>query len=289
MTFNPDPVRLARQVQSLRSQVDEILIVDNGSTVPPGAIAESEGVRMIALAENVGVASGFNIGMREARATGAEFALLLDHDSVPLEGMVAKLLEGYRKAQKSCTGPIAAVGPRVVDPRERSDYPFIRLGWMRNDHVRCDRAVDGVVECDFLITSGSLVAVEHLEDVGELDDSLFIDSVDFEWCCRARARGFHLVGVCDARLDHRLGDDRRRVVGGLALVVHSPQRLYYMTRNRMLLYRRSYVPLKWKLKDVLRLGAKFAATMALLPPRRAYARMTWHAICDGLAGRGGRR
>jgi len=74
----------------------------------------------------------------------------------------------------------------------------------------------------------------------------------------------------------------------MALVIHSPHRLYYMTRNRLLLYRRAYVPLKWKIKDVIRMGCKFIVTILLVAPRRLYARMTWVAIRDAVAGRGGR-
>jgi rhamnosyltransferase len=287
VTFNPDPARLRRQVEALDGQVDEILIVDNGSAAPlPELPAGMHGVRLFALEENRGVASGFNIGMREARARGARFVLLLDHDSIPSPDMVAQLVDGYHRAQEASAAPIVAVGPCVVDVRDRREYPFIRLGWLRNAHLRCSGAER--VPCDFLISSGALIALEHVPAIGEFDESLFIDSVDFEWCCRARSRGFALVGICAARLDHWLGDERREVLGAIALVVHSPQRLYYMTRNRLLLYRRRYIPIKWKVKDVLRLLGKFLATMVLLPSRAAYARMTWLAIRDGLAGRCGK-
>jgi hypothetical protein len=61
-----------------------------------------------------------------------------------------------------------------------------------------------------------------------------------------------------------------------------------MTRNRFLLYRRPYMPLKWKLKDFLRALAKFVATVLLVAPRREYAKMTYWAIRDAAARRGGR-
>lgn len=288
VTFNPDPDRLIRQIDALRRQVDDVLIVDNGSATPSiASIARSQGACVVELAENRGVASGFNIGIRKAHARGAEFVLLLDHDSIPSSDMVARLVDGYRTAQTASELPVAAVGPSIIDTRDDREYPFIRLGWLRNAHLRGTQDAQ-LIPCDFLISSGALLAVDHVAAIGEFDESLFIDSVDFEWCCRARALGFALVGVSAARLDHWLGDERRPVVGDTALVVHSPQRIYYMTRNRLLLYRRAYVPFKWKAKDVLRLIAKFAATMALLPPRRAYARMTWLGICHGLAGHGGK-
>ena len=139
-----------------------------------------------------------------------------------------------------------------------------------------------------LISSGTLVSIDAFDKIGRFDETLFIDNVDLEWCCRARARGFLLFGVCDAQLDHRLGDQRRVVFDRLVLVVHSPLRMYYQTRNRILLYRRGYMPLKWKLKDNLRMVARFAAIMLFVAPRLEYLRMTALAIRDGVANRGGR-
>jgi rhamnosyltransferase len=279
--------------------VAHIVIVDNGSQPPAAELVEREPalraaraagrLEVIALPDNRGVAQGLNVGVARARERGAQFVLLLDDDSVPDAGMVATLLAGFDRGRtESGKAPVAAVGPRVSDVRDPRDYPFIRLGWIHNRHLRCGDSSDGVVACDFLISSGSLIALESLAAIGEFDETLFIDSVDLEWCCRARARGFALYGVCGARLDHRLGDHRRRIMKGVELVVHPPERLYYMTRNRLLLYARPYMPLKWKLKDLLRVMAKFAATMLLIAPRFEYARMTLRAVRDAAARRGGK-
>jgi rhamnosyltransferase len=293
VTYNPDPGRLSEQIRALRGQVDRILVVDNGSQAPVGDMLAADpggpSIELIGLAENRGVASAFNIGVRRARERGAQFVLLLDHDSIPTPGMVTALRAAYERcAQSPGAPPVAAVGPRVNDVRDHREYPFIRMGWTHNRHLRCGADGAQALACDFIISSGTLIPLESFSSVGEFDESLFIDSVDLEWCCRARSRGLALYGVCAARLDHWLGDQRRRVLGNLRLVVHSPQRVYYMTRNRLLLYRRSYVPLKWKLKDVLRVVGKFAATRLLIAPRGEYARMTARAIRDALAQRGGK-
>ena len=299
VAFNPEIARLAQQLRALRGQVDDIVIVDNGSDPPlerlfaeaaPNHPEMREAApRMVVLPANLGIARGLNVGIAAAAKNGAAFVVLLDHDSVPEPGMVAHLLEVHVRSAGTRESPaVAAIGPRVSDSRDKRDYPFVRLGWLRNRHVHCEGARDTVVPCDFLISSGKLLSLDAFEKVGPFEDDLFIDSVDREWCFRARSRGFALYGACAAQLDHRLGDRRRAAPFGLELVVHSPERIYYMTRNRALLYRRAYVPLKWKVKDFLRVLAKFAATMMFVPPRREYARMTWLAIRHALAGRGGK-
>ena len=299
VAFNPDPLRLAAQLAALRDQVDEIVIVDNGSAQSVKTILAQSGmatligdishINFIVLAENQGIASGFNIGVDASQKRGAEFVLLLDQDSVPAADMVSKLHSGYQQASdESATGGVAAVGPRIVDSRDKHEYPFIRLGWIRNQHMRCIDHGKKCIACDFLISSGSLIPMRAFDKIGGFDEALFIDSVDLEWCFRARSAQFSLYGICDAKLDHRLGDHRRAVLNKIFLVVHSPLRIYYITRNRILLYWRPHVPLKWKLKDLLRMAAKFVAIMLFVAPRLEYLRMTLLAIRDGLANRGGR-
>jgi rhamnosyltransferase len=299
VAFNPELARLAQQLRALTGQVGEMVVVDNGSQPPlqelfPRHASEypqfgAPTLRLVTLPQNEGVARGLNVGVEAARESGAAFVLLLDHDSVPAADMVSHLMAAHERGASRPGAPrVAAMGPRVKDLRDSREYPFVRLGWLRNRHMRCGEGSDEIVECDFLISSGTLVPLDAYAAIGAFEEALFIDSVDREWCFRARDRGFVLEGVCAAQLDHRLGDRRRGVANGFELVVHSPVRLYYMTRNRLLLYQRAYVPLKWKLKDFLRVLAKFAAVMLFVSPRGEYARMTLWAIRDAVARRGGK-
>jgi len=295
VAFNPDPARLAAQLEALRGQVDEAIVVDNASATATADLIRklerpaAEGrpaVRVISLADNHGVASGFNQGIEAAARRNCGYVLLLDHDSVPAPAMVQALVAAHREA--SARGPVAAVGPRVRDARDQHEYAFIRLGWARNPRVRCADS-SGLVRCDFLISSGSLISMQAYGQVGRFDDELFVDYVDLEWCCRARSMGYSLYGACAARLEHRIGDNTRTVLGGVRIHVHSPERLYYMMRNRMLLYGRSHMPLKWKLSDVPRGAVKVATALLFVPPRREYLRMAWAALRDAARGAGGAR
>lgn len=299
VAFNPDPARLAQQLAAVRNQVDEIIIVDNASAPSlansldcPEIVAvlgNAPHIEVVELHENGGIACGFNVGIELARSRGAGFVLLLDHDSIPAADMVSKLVAGYIRAiGESGATSVAAVGPQIIDSRDAHEFPFIRLGWLRNQHIRCVDGQESLVACDLLISSGTLIPIDAFDKIGRFDESLFIDNVDLEWCCRARRGQFSLFGVCEAELDHRLGDQRRVVLSQLFIVVHSPLRMYYQTRNRILLYRRGYVPLKWKLKDMLRMAARFVAVILFVAPRLDYLRMTVLAIRDGVANRGGR-
>jgi rhamnosyltransferase len=292
IAFNPEATRFVTQLHSLLHQVDLVIVFDNASKTPVEMMLDAdlrERVRIQRSEENLGIAAALNRGIDSAREQRCELALLMDHDSVPADGMVATLTQRLIELENDGGAPVAAVGPRIVDPRNRTDFPFVQLGWLRNQKLLCGGG-QASIATDFLITSGTLCRLATLaaENVGPFDESLFIDNVDMEWSYRARARGWRLYGVCATSLDHRLGDHRHQVLPGLTLVVHSPVRVYYMTRNRIALYRRGYIPLKWKLKDSLRMILKLVSTSLFLTPHLRYLRMGCLGVVDALRRRSGR-
>lgn len=289
VTHQPALPALQATLAALAPQVAAIDVIDNASA-DTGALhalcAARPRVTLHAQAENLGLAHAQNLGIAAARARpGITHVLLLDQDSVPQAGMVAALLDAIERLRS--TGKVAAVGPRFRDPREHADAPFVRIRFPFNRKLRCDGSCTEI-RCDFLIASGCLIPLAVLDEVGDMDASLFIDNVDLDWCFRASARGYALHGVCGAHLAHHLGDARQRVAGlPRGIIVHPPARLYYMMRNRVLLYRRAYTPRRWIAQDVPRLAAKFALFALLVAPRRANMRAMLGGLRAGIAGRTG--
>jgi rhamnosyltransferase len=75
--------------------------------------------------------------------------------------------------------------------------------------------------------------------------------------------------------------------GAGQVVTHSPVRLYYIMRNRVLLYRSRATPRVWVAQDVIRVPVKFFLFAALIGPRRRNVAMMVHGLTDGLRGRRG--
>ncbi len=247
VAYRPDFKRLHRVLEATAPQVARIVVVNNG---PPAAMGADlpQGIRVLEMGANRGLGAGLNAGIDVARAQGATHVLLLDQDSVPAPDMVSRLLRGLAVSAE-WRPRIAAAGPLFVDAESGHPGFFVRLGWLVLRRIRCE--ADELVPCDFLISSGSLIPVPVLETVGPMDDSLFIEHLDTEWHLRARANGFQALGVCGARMTHVRGEDRVRLLG-LDLPRHVPLRHYYLFRNSLRLYRRSYAPGRWILSDLLR-------------------------------------
>ena len=289
VSYQPEPATIAQLVDIVAPQVGALVVVDNASAgswqLALSRMLSARGGALLGQPHNIGLAAAQNLGVDWARSNGFRHVLLLDQDSTPGDGMVASLLQALQDA--SATDKVAAVGPCFHDLRDGRTAPFVRVGFPLNRKFWCT-ADSQLIACDFLISSGTLIPLSVLDQVGVMDAGLFIDNVDLEWGFRAQALGYALYGVGSATMHHRLGDDRRALpFGGGQVVVHGPLRLYYMMRNRVLLYRMPHVPSVWKAQDLLRVLAKLFLFSLLIAPRLRNLRCMLRGMSDGLHGRQG--
>jgi rhamnosyltransferase len=288
VTYNPDSVRLQQLLDAVLPQVDSVRLIDNGSAAEVLAWLRGladDGLQLLELGENKGIAAAMNAGIAAARADGCSHILLLDHDSVPAPSMVDDLLRALAIVRPEGRG-VAAVGPRYLDERQDNPPPFIRVRGLRVERCPCPTP-DTIVAVDYLISSGSLIPCTTLDAVGGMAEELFIDYVDIEWGLRARRLGFQSYGVCAAQMAHDLGDAPIEFMGR-RLPLHSPLRHYYHFRNAVWLYRSRDLPLHWKCADGWRLLLKYGFYTLFATPRIEHLRMMSRGIVDGLRGRMGR-
>jgi len=213
VTFNPDPQRLKDNLETLPPQVDELLIIDNGSNNLAeirALINELECPHLIANGINRGISGALNQAMEWSEGRGAGWVLLLDQDSVLAPGSVAIL----RKALKP---GVAVASPAIVDRNNSATHS----------------PEGGQQQVDYCITSGSLCDISTWRTVGGYDETLFIDFVDFDYCIRLRMLGYTLVRDGDAVLLHEIGRITKH--GRLTAYNHSAFRLRHMA-NDMLAY-----------------------------------------------------
>lgn len=274
---------LAHLLTTIEPSVEQIVIVCNGgdlTTLP-------EKVAIIRNSVNVGLGAALNQGIKWADNRGFSEVLFFDQDSSPRPDMVLRLRAALSGLQGTMA-KVAAVGPMFTDPRTGRNFPFFKWGFWRKLFSDC---TDEVVEADFLIISGCLIPLSVLRDVGDMDDSLFIDCTDLEWCFRALGKAYRLFGVCDARMDHQMGDRtfaiRLPFGRTIHLGIHVPARLYYMMRNRVLLYSMPHTAWKWISNDILRVPIKFLIFVSLIPNRRRNAAYMLAGLFHGIIGRRG--
>lgn len=274
--YHPDPGRVRDTAANLGEQADLLCVVDN----TPGAdnaplFAHIPNCTYISHGGNLGIAAGHNTGIRHLLASGCEYVLLSDQDSMAPEGMLDKLLRAHRHLEQAGER-IGAVGPLPI--QRNTGLPIadpVNKQW--------EGMVEGmhVMHFDTIISSWSLIKRDALEEVGLMDESLFIDGVDYDWCCRAkylhRRRSFIIDSL---RLSHMLGEETSGRIR-----IPTPFRVYYQFRNYLRLVRRPYMPGWWKRKNGLKYTVKAVYYPLFLKPRGAFARQIARGIRDGLRSR----
>jgi len=219
VAYNPNLPLLERSFQSLLEQVDYLIVVDNS---PQSMLSSNGKVSVERLGCNIGIAAAQNIGIRKAIEFGAEYILLSDQDTVYPDNYVSAMLPVFGLFPSACV-----IVPRFMD--------VIKKG---ADGFYLDRPVlfkkfyplSGKHKVFQAIASGKVLKVSSLDKIGLMNEDLFIDWVDFEWCWRARSKGFEIVGNADVVIQHLLGDVSKDL-GFREVNLRSPARHYYITRN----------------------------------------------------------
>ena len=284
VSFQPTEI-VAQEVQGLRAQVASIVVIDNGSDQAHLPNLIDLPAEVIRLDRNVGIGAAHNIGITRARELGATHVILMDQDSLPAPDMVARLLAAECALLERGEN-VGAVGPVYYDPRLAKSWPFFRMSRFGVRAHECAGAP--YVSCDFLISSGTLSRMGVIDAVGPMKDAYFLEHVDTEWSLRARAAGYRLYGVCDARMDHHLGDATVAVPFSPRRVqLYRPYRHYYLFRNAVLLWREKYAPLAWKINETKRLAYRLVFFALFVQPRLQRLKFMLLGLWHGLLGRSG--
>lgn len=288
VTFKPD-AEFKRRLVAIAAQCEHVIVVDNGSPEPLFTTGP-EGIEVLRQGENLGLATALNIGLQRALALGFLWAVAFDQDSTPESGMIACLWTTL--ARQTNPARVAVVGPRLREERvEHEDHrwvvphPRCRLFFHRAPCSGHD--LPGVA---FVITSGSLLNLTVLQQIGPMDEGLFIDYIDHDYCLRARRAGFDIVVSADACLRHNLGAKQEFLIGGKAVrpTFHSALRLRYMFRNRVRLWRRyAWAFPYWALFDGIFTPYNLVRVLVFENHRLAKLGAAIRGTWDGMLGRSG--
>lgn len=287
VTYFPNYDKLRNLLNSVTNDNHIVIIVDNGSgsDLMNFLHGYKPKIHFQQLNRNYGIAFAQNVGIAHARAMHAEYIAFFDQDSNPDTNFLPTLISVLTRliAQGK---QVACVGPRYIDERQFRVTPFIRIEGLSLVRPSCTNITD-VIPVDHLISSGSIIPLQTFNAVGMMNEQLFIDYVDLEWCERAKSMGFQTYGVCAATMKHMLGDDPI-VFFGKSYPTRSPLRHYYMCRNAIWMYRQNYVRFNWKFVDALRLLRKYFFYCLFANPRNLHFRMMTKGIWHGMTDKMGR-
>jgi rhamnosyltransferase len=270
---------LAHVLAALAPQVDELVVVDNGSSAEQlegiSAAVSTVNATLVALGTNRGIAHALNVGLEHARRHDCQWLATFDQDSVPGLSMLDEMLSAIQLSPQPAR--TAMVAPVQVDPR---------LGFHLEPDT-CELAGSGWRVLYTTMTSGNLVAVAAATAIGGFEESFFIDYVDHEFCLRLRRHGYQVLEATDARLTHALGELSAHRLGGRQIWVtnHPVIRRYYMSRNRLILWWRYFRSERaWVRRDMRAFASELLRIVLYERESGAKLRMVVRGSLDAIRG-----
>jgi GT2 family glycosyltransferase len=164
---------------------------------------EFPSVNLIQSERNLGFGGGNNLGIHGSLG---RYVVLLNSDAVVTGNSLPILVEEAQSDSR-----IGIVGPKLLLPDGRINSTGLVF-----NHKLCNAADRGVGEVDLgqyddkrdvigVCFACVLIKREVIENVGLLDEKMFLYSDDLDYCIRTRLRGYKIRHRPDSIVYHRLG------------------------------------------------------------------------------------
>lgn len=235
-----DTVEFLESASRLTYKPVEIIIVDNASQREPITDEVKNrfpAVRFFRSEKNLGFAGGNNLGIGAAQG---EYFFLLNNDTLLPENLLESMI-GFMKAHPDA----GMASPKVLYP-DRTTIQYAgaiginpmtgrgkRLGLFEKDNGQYDREY----KTDLGHGAALIVPRKVAELIGPMPEIYFLYYEEHDWCMMAQRKGYSMWYIGTTHIIHKESIS----TGG----DESPQKIYYMTRNRLIFMRRNFTGSKY--------------------------------------------
>ncbi|MDP9339395.1 MAG: glycosyltransferase family 2 protein [Acidobacteriota bacterium] len=216
----------------------ETIVVDNASTDGSATLVSENypWARFLALDQNYGFSAANNVALREALASGSEYALLLNNDTYVAADCVSQMVAVMQTDPR-----IAAVCPKIYFAENPNVLWYAGAnfniwtgrvatrGWKQFD----DGTFDDATEISQATGCAMLLRCAALRDVGLFDEKFWAYVEDLDLSVRLRRKGYRLSYAPSARVWHWDGATVKSLGSG-----SQEFRQYLSTRNLLFLARK---------------------------------------------------
>ena len=196
----------------------EIFVVDNASEDGPAEMVRAQfpDVKLIRSEENLGFSKGNNVAIRQCQG---RYIALVNPDVIVFPGCLDALADFLDQNPR-----VGDVGPRVLNPdltlqSTCRNFPtlwnnfcmatglasaFKKSRFFAGEHMLYF-AHDRALAVDVIVGCFSMIRRETFDEVGLLDEDLFMYGDDVDWCRRAWNAGWQVMFFPGARAIHDRG------------------------------------------------------------------------------------
>lgn len=277
-----DTVQCLESLQKQTYRNFEIILLDDASTNDSVQQLQkhlTENTVFLPQEANSGFAAVNNVGMRRVLADGCDWVLLLNNDTVVAPDFLETLLRETPAGAVSCPKMLFLDPPDEIwfagGELDRATGKVKHLG----GHEKDGPAFAEKKQVSFITFCCVLLPRQVVEEVGFLDETLFMYCEDVDYCIRLADAGVPLWLLPDARIWHKAGGS----AGGMLSV-------YYITRNTLYLTckGKSALQIRARTLPVLISGAARYALTKLLGRKKGRSYGAFRGALDFWRGRMGR-
>lgn len=230
-----DTISCLKSLKNIDYPNYKIVVVDNNSSDNSVEILQEQFKEDIIIAnkENMGYASGNNVGIKFALDNGADYICVLNND-VEVEPNFLNPIINLLEEDKS----IAIAGPCICEFSDREKVQamgayinlYIGLAQGKYRGKNYNSLSKNMFEVDYIGGACFVVRREILENIGLIPENYFLFYEETEFCLKIKKRGYKLICLKNSRVYHK-GSATISKFGGLSY--------YFLNRNRIVFMRRN--------------------------------------------------
>lgn len=221
----------------IRSLIDgeyrnlSVIVVDDASedNSTQNLCLEFPALTLLRNSENLGFAESVNCGIRQALKQGAEYIFLLNNDTVVHKSCLIHLAHAAMESQGEKA--VGALGPKILNHDSDSIWSMgEKIDWRRGCWEDMKEDMGKVMDVESLSGCALLLSRDVFDSIGFFDECFFTYGEDIDFNVRLGKARFRILAVPDAVIRH--------VGGATAGSGETPFKLYYFTRNRIILMKK---------------------------------------------------
>lgn len=251
--FNPQ-LDIFENIKKIKNQVNHIILIinqcdQNTLTNLRKQLPKADNHHIIQNPKNMGLAYALNQGIESAYDLDLTWALLLDQDTTVDENIIHTLSNTIEYIPEESF---------LLGSNYRSKHNSLAA-------YKCKQKNCTFKKVSTIITSGSILNLITTKEIGTFNSDYFIDSIDHEYCLRARSLGFQIYITCEPVMTHDIGVQDTNWLNRIQCFLshpHTPERKYYVIRNTIITANKyiTKFPL-WSLRQLLRVFADILSTI----------------------------
>jgi rhamnosyltransferase len=228
--------------------------------------------------ENLGLAKALNAIIDVFRASTSQYLFLFDQDSRISDGYIDGMINEFQSIA-SVDHSIVCLAPILIDTKHRGTSSTNAIP--SSTHSICTAYPTAA-------TSGCLFTQVSFSAVGLMDENLFIDGIDHDWCLRAWMRQCSIYFSTKMTLSHNMGDSFIKYGASLKPIHSNTVRHYYIVRNSVYMISWKSFPIGWNLLEILKTIRRVVGYPMLSGNKILSLRMVMLGILHGIFKRMGK-